>query len=118
MKTLFFISIFMLLLLTSCKDSPTDPSNNNNNPGNEVSMINTAFSPASITVTAGTTVKWTNRESIIHTVTSGPEGSPSGMFDSGNLGKDQTFSFKFDSAGTFPYHCLPHPGMTGVVIVQ
>ena len=81
-------------------------------------MMNNSFSPASITISKGTTIKWTNKESVVHTVTSGPQGSPSGMFDSGNLGKDQTFSFKFDSAGTFSYHCKPHIGMTGTVTVQ
>jgi plastocyanin len=61
----------------------------------------------------GTTVTWTNLDSTVHTVTSG-----TGAFDSGALGQNATFSYTFNSRGTFNYHCTLHPFMTGKVIVE
>jgi plastocyanin len=82
-------------------------------------MQNTAFSPASKTITAGTTLTWTNMDPFNHTVTSGAPGSPDGKFDSGNIGSNGTYSHKFDTAGTYNYYCKIHgSAMTGTVIVQ
>lgn len=72
---------------------------------------NFAFSPASITINAGDTIIWTNRDLAPHTAT----GSG---FDSGALSNGQSYSFKFSSAGTYNYYCAIHPSMTGVVIVK
>ncbi|MDO8491761.1 MAG: cupredoxin family copper-binding protein, partial [Dehalococcoidia bacterium] len=72
-----------------------------------------AFSPASISVPVGTTVTWTNKDSVAHTVT-----SDSGVFNSGNLSTNKTFSYTFATAGTFPYHCSLHTYMKGTVTVQ
>lgn len=86
---------------------------------NQVIMMNSKFSPASITVSAGTTVKWINEDSYNHTVTSGTPGSPDGKFDSGTIGASGTYSFKFDTKGTYNYYCKIHADiMTGTVIVQ
>ena len=63
-----------------------------------VAMVDNLFQPASITVTAGTTVTWANRGSIIHTAT-----SSSGAFDSGILNPGGSYSFRFAQAGTFSY---------------
>jgi len=84
-----------------------------------VSLVNVMYNPKSITVHAGTAIKWTNNDSgILHTVTSGTPGAPSGMFDSGNLNSGQTFQFTFSSAGTFAYYCRIHgAAMTGTVTV-
>ncbi len=81
---------------------------------NEVSIQNFAFSPASLTVKKGTTVKWTNHDDIAHTVIesdnkAGP-GSPL-------LAKDQTYSFTYNEVGTFAYKCSIHPSMTGTITV-
>ena len=80
---------------------------------NEVLIQGNAFSPATITVAAGTTIKWTNKDGVNHTVT-----SDSGLFDSGTFGNGGTFSRQFNTAGTFPYHCTVHTNMLGTVIVQ
>ena len=77
-----------------------------------------AFSPLSKTISAGTTIKWINKDNVIHTVTSGVPGSPSGTFDSGNFGQNGEFSYKFDQVGTFKYFCNIHQSMTGTIIVQ
>ena len=78
-----------------------------------VTLSGFAFSPATVTVPAGTKVTWTNKDSTTHTVTSN-----TGAFDSGNVPVGGTFSFTFSRAGTFQYHCNIHPSMTGKIIVQ
>jgi plastocyanin len=78
-----------------------------------VNISGLAFSPASVSVTAGGTVTWTNNDAgIPHTVT-----ADNGSFDSGNLTTGQSFSQTFNAAGTFAYHCTIHPQMTGTVVV-
>ena len=116
---IFLISIvFTIMLFQSCSKSD-NPASSNNNPGtNEVLMQNIAFSPASKTVAVGTTIKWINKDNATHTVTSGFSGSPSGLFDSGDLGLNGEFSFTFSQAGTFQYFCRHHGGMVGTIIVQ
>ena len=74
---------------------------------------NFSFAPKELTVKAGTTVAWTNKDDIPHTVT-----SDDGAFASPVMDTDQSFQFTFPSPGRFPYHCKLHPKMTGVVIVQ
>lgn len=75
-------------------------------------ISNFAFSPANITVAKGTTVTWTNNDGVTHTVT-GDSGGPNSPF----LSKGATYSYTFNTAGTFPYHCTPHPSMKGTVTV-
>lgn len=79
----------------------------------EVKIDNFAFGPQSLTVKVGTTVTWTNRDDIPHTVV-----SADGVFKSKARDTDETFSFKFDKAGTYSYFCSLHPKMTGQVVVQ
>ena len=81
----------------------------------EVKIDNFSFGPASLTVAVGTTVTWTNRDDIPHTVVSTDDAK---MFKSKVLDTDDKFSFTFTKAGTYPYFCSIHPKMTGKVIVQ
>lgn len=78
-----------------------------------VSISGFAFTPAELHVKKGTKVTWTNLELSGHTIT-----SDSGVFASGNISQGKTFSFTFNTAGTFTYHCALHPSMTGKVIVE
>ena len=71
-----------------------------------------AYDPAVIRIKAGTTVMWMNDDVVAHTVT-----ADDGSFDSGFLNPGQSWSFTFDKAGTYAYHCTPHPWMKGTVIV-
>ena len=71
-----------------------------------------SFSPNPVEVKVGETVTWINDDSGRHTVT-----SKDGTFDSGVMGKGQSFSYTFDKAGEYPYFCSPHPGMVGTVVV-
>jgi predicted lipoprotein with Yx(FWY)xxD motif len=80
----------------------------------QVAIQNFAFSPQTITVAPGTTVIWTNKDNVEHTVTSDTGAWP----DSGNLATNHTFSHTFTKAGTYAYHCALHSSMTGRVIVS
>jgi plastocyanin len=79
----------------------------------EVKIDNFTFGPAALTVMVGTTITWTNRDDIPHTVVSTDK-----VFKSKVLDTDETFSFTFSTPGTFPYFCSIHPKMTGKVVVQ
>jgi plastocyanin len=81
-----------------------------------VPIRNYAFLVDTIRVRAGTTVTWFNCEAPPpdpHTVT-----ADAGAFDSPFFGPGQTYSRRFETRGTFPYHCTPHPTMRAVVIVE
>ena len=80
--------------------------------GQAVSIQNTAYNPASTTVSTGSSVTWTNNDAFAHTVTfdSGP--------DCGNLAGGATKTATFSQAGTYPYHCTIHSNMKGTVVVQ
>jgi plastocyanin len=80
-------------------------------------MANTTFQPQQITVRVGTTITWTNQDSVAHTVTAGSRDTPTGLFDPGEIAAGGPFSFTFTEPGTYEYHCALHPGMDGTVIV-
>jgi plastocyanin len=81
----------------------------------EVKIDNFSFGPATLTVAVGTSVTWTNRDDIPHTVVSTDDPK---AFKSKVLDTDEKFSFTFSKAGTYPYFCSLHPKMTGKVVVQ
>jgi plastocyanin len=77
------------------------------------------FSPSSVTIHPGDTVRWTF-SSTGHSTTSGSPGMPNNLWDSGIRSQGAVFNHTFPSAGTFPYYCIPHGGccgMTGTVTV-
>jgi plastocyanin len=80
----------------------------------KVAIKNYAFSPASLAISVGQTVTWTNEDTAPHTVTvsSGPQ-----TFSSPELSTGDTYSFTFTKAGTYSYYCAVHPSMTAAVIV-
>ncbi len=72
------------------------------------------YEPAVLTVKVGTTVTWTNTGAVVHTVTAADRKA----FDSKNIGSKASFSWTFQSAGTFAYFCTYHPWMKGTIIAQ
>jgi len=78
-----------------------------------VTIDNFSFTPNSITVAAGTTVVWTNKDDVPHNVT-----NPDREFKSPTLDTDEKWEYTFKKAGTFEYYCTIHPKMTGRVVVQ
>jgi plastocyanin len=77
-----------------------------------VSIQDFFFSPANVSVPAGTTVTWVNEGNVPHTVT-----SDDGQFDSGVLMPGDSYTVMFKGQGTITYHCMIHPSMTGSVTV-
>jgi len=79
---------------------------------------NECFLPYMVTVDVGGEVTWSNDDTAAHTVTAGSAADgPSGEFDSSLFMAGTTFSHTFESAGEFPYFCMVHPWMVGIVTV-
>jgi len=80
---------------------------------------NECFVPHEVTIDVGGEVTWSNEDSAAHTVTAGSAADgPSGVFDSSLFMAGTTFSHKFEAEGEFPYFCMVHPWMSGLVTVQ
>ena len=115
MKTKIFYSGVLAILLAAIIFTSCSKSYNSGNmaPATaSVSIKNMAFNPGSLSVTAGSTVTWNNNDTTIHTVT-----ADDGSFNSGNIAIGATYSKVVSSAGTFSYHCILHPEMTGKIVV-
>jgi plastocyanin len=83
-------------------------------PAGAISIDNFTFSPAKLTVKAGTTVTWTNKDDIPHGI-----GSANNAFTrSKALDTDDAFSFTFTTPGTYQYFCYIHPHMVGMIVVE
>ncbi len=77
-----------------------------------MNMQNFAYQMANIQVRAGTTVTWTNQDNVPHSVT-----FKNGMKDSGLFYQEQSFSYTFNTPGTYQYYCTVHPYMVATVTV-
>ncbi len=87
--------------------APADPSST-------ISIDNFTFAPATLTVKAGGSVRWVNRDDIPHAI-----ASATGAFTKSNaLDTDDTFSFTFTTPGTYKYFCYLHPQMVGSIVVE
>ena len=78
-----------------------------------VAMQNYAFLPATVTVSAGSTVTWTNNDSVDHQPMSDTGAWDAGVVPAGTSSRGLVFS----TPGTYPYHCVFHPDMTGTIVV-
>jgi plastocyanin len=127
-----FRSVLLLasssLLIAGCSQSPSQSTPTMNQvtstsitatntpvvivPGSRT-LDTTAFQPNPVTIVKGSTVTWTNNDSITHTST-----SDSGAWNSGAMAPGAMFSETFQTAGTFQYHCTIHPNMVGTIVVQ
>jgi amicyanin len=83
-------------------------------PASAVSIDNFTFTPPSLTVKAGTTVTWTNKDDIPHGIAS----ANNAFTKSKALDTDDSYSFTFTTPGTYQYFCYVHPHMTGTIVVQ
>ena len=72
-----------------------------------------AFSESTITISIGDIITWTNQDSAPHSAT-----ADNGEFDSGALNNGESFTFIFNTTGTYTYHCSIHNGMTATIIVE
>ena len=79
----------------------------------EVKVDNFTFAPETLTVSANSTVTWTNKDDVPHVI-----ASTDGLFRSKGLDTDDHYSFRFTKPGTYKYYCSIHPKMTGTIVVQ
>ena len=111
------LQILGLAFFMAIHSPGTSPSRATEPPGatatSEVKIDNFSFGPATLAIPAGTTVTWTNRDDIPHTVV-----SPDKVFKSKVLDTDEKFSFTFAKPGEYTYFCSVHPKMTGKVVVK
>lgn len=116
-------AVVVAALIGACggDDSPTDTGGGGGGGTftGTVSVRDNFFSPANVTIAVGDSVTWSFDGSNIHTVTEGAPGNPTPLFNSGNRNSG-TFGYRFTTAGTYPYHCIPHAaqGMIGSVKVE
>lgn len=80
--------------------------------GTAVRIYNFVYEPATLEVTVGSTVTWTNDDPVPHTAT-----SVDGAFDTNTIAAGSTAEVTFDTVGSFDYVCAFHPGMAGTIIV-
>jgi plastocyanin len=78
-----------------------------------VKIDNFSFEPAVLTIAPGTTVTWVNADDVPHVVRAEDK-----TFKSPPLDTDDTFSYTFETKGTYPYFCSLHPKMVGKVVVE
>jgi Plastocyanin len=97
----------------------TGPISNKDNSGfkggtdtTEVIISGMGFSPATITIAAGTTITWTNKDEVVNIVT-----SETGLFN-GVISSNETYSYMFSTAGNYQYFNRVHPSITGNIIVN
>ena len=83
-------------------------------PTSMVAIDNFSFGPQTLTVKAGTTVTWTNRDDIPHGIAS----SNNAFKKSGALDTDDSYSFTFTTPGSYQYFCYLHPHMVGSIVVE
>jgi plastocyanin len=81
--------------------------------GVAVAIDNFVFGPERLTIKAGTTVTWSNRDDIPHTV-----ASKDRLFKSKVMDTDESYSFTFSTPGEYDYFCSLHPHMTGTIVVE
>lgn len=84
----------------------------------KVQMKNIQFDPQTVTVKKGSTVQWTNDDSVNHDVTKVSGPGPKFSSGSGNLAGGDSYEQTFKTAGTIKYQCTIHPGMTGTIVVK
>jgi len=78
-----------------------------------VAIDSFTFGPPNLTIKAGTTVTWINKDDIPHTV-----AAVNKLFRSKALDTNDDYSFTFLTAGTYAYFCSLHPHMTGAIVVE
>ncbi|MFA4955324.1 MAG: cupredoxin domain-containing protein [Patescibacteria group bacterium] len=128
MKKIFVVSLALMLFGAGCSGqapvvtntaAPVSPPAQNSDTGvkttQNITIQNFAFSPKTLTVKRGDAVVFKNSDSVTHTVT-----ADGGAFDGGQIqsGSSYTLDTATLAAGSYAFHCAPHPTMTATLIVQ
>jgi plastocyanin len=116
MRAVLAISVAVVAVLgAACSGSSTSPANSCGSSGASANVNTTSsnqWSPASTTITHGQSVCWQNSSAVAHTVTDN-----GGAFDT-DLPVGNIFVHIYTVAGSYPYHCKIHAGMTGTITVN
>ncbi len=107
-KIVPYVMVSALAIWAAINPAAGDPANDV-----QITIDNFSFTPQDVTVKAGATVTWTNKDDVPHTVVSTTKKFRSPVMDT-----DGRFSYTFSDPGTYEYFCSVHPHMTGKVIVQ
>src|SRR5215470_11819091 len=112
-KILLLLSILItaVFVMVSCYKSKS--SYNSNTTTSKISITSSGYSPASLTITNGSTVTWTNNDNMAHTVT-----TIEGSLSSGDIAPGSSYTKTFTVAGTYTYHDANNTNMTGTLIVK
>ncbi|HVR88153.1 MAG TPA: plastocyanin/azurin family copper-binding protein [Candidatus Limnocylindria bacterium] len=119
-------------LVASCGTTPSGAAGDSNSavPAQSTAIVVSAFrfQPDVLEISRGTSVTWTNKDAILHTVTSGTsvkkddfgnyDIKPDGRFDGSMPDQGKGFTFTFTTAGTYTYFCSRHNNMTASVVVR
>ncbi|HVO54058.1 MAG TPA: cupredoxin family copper-binding protein [Solirubrobacterales bacterium] len=119
MKRIGLTLVLLALLLAACGGSESTTAGASTSSGGNgepaaVTIEDFEFDPATITVAAGTTVRFTNEDSSPHTATS----KQSGAFDTGTIKQGESATVKLDEPGTYAFFCAFHPFMKGTIEVE
>ena len=96
-----------------CWNATASPANASAPDAAQIVIKNFMFMPSSLTVKAGSTVTWANKDDEPHTVV-----SDIALFRSGAVDTEETFSFKFSKPGVYHFSCSIHPQMIGTIVVE
>jgi plastocyanin len=122
--TLILMLYMVSITLAACTTAPSSPTaapsggstgGSTSAPGAAEAKVQISgfdFNPTPLEIKVGTTVTWQNEDSTAHTVV-----ADDGSFSSNPLNKGDSFSFTFEKAGSFPYHCGIHTNMKGTITV-
>src|SRR5437588_2082879 len=110
-RSFYFVSALFMILLASVSTAPAGKIKDED--ARTVTIKDLKYDPAKMTIKAGQTVTWINKDDNDHTVIGDNDA-----FKSENLGSGDTFKYTFKDPGKYPYHCKYHPRMKAVVIVE
>jgi plastocyanin len=106
MNKLYLLAMLWMVALSAPAAGETPDSN-------RIVVKDFMFTPNALTIKAGSSVTWANLDDEPHTVV-----SDAGLFRSGAMDTNESFSFKFDKPGTYHFTCSIHPRMVGTIVVQ
>ena len=124
MRPALALSILGLAALAATAAACSDDNNNGNTPTGDVTITSgastkttTAFAPnpytRSLASSSGGEVTWVNVDGVVHDIE-----SDAALWDSGDMSRNETFSFTFTTPGTYTYHYSIHPGMVGTIQID
>jgi len=111
--TLGFAALAIVMIMMAGRAKSFAATAGQEKPATEVKIDNFVFAPNTVTIAAGTTIRWTNRDDIPHNVVAEDKSFKSKVMDT-----DESFTYTFAKPGTYTYFCSIHPKMTGKVVVQ